>query len=51
MIQIWKCVKISEEGTERKEEVIISVQDTMENAKYFCKKNRIRKPKLIKVSD
>lgn len=50
MIQIWKRHK-SQNGKDKEDEVLISVQDTMENARYFCEKNRIENVKLIKVLD
>ena len=41
MIQIWKK---TENG-----DIIVSVQDSMENARYFCEKNRIENAELVKV--
>lgn len=32
-----------------KDNVLISIQDSFENAEYFCKKNRIENPQFIKV--
>lgn len=37
MIQIWK------------DNILISVQADMENAQYFCEKNRIENAELVKV--
>ena len=43
MIQIWK---ITDGG-----DMLISVQDTMENAQYFCEKNNIKNVDFVKVLD
>ncbi|MGN0014166.1 MAG: hypothetical protein ACI37T_01970 [Candidatus Gastranaerophilaceae bacterium] len=42
MIWIWKCVKVSQNGKDKEDEVLISVQDTMENARYFCEKTALK---------
>ncbi|MBQ2644048.1 hypothetical protein IJG14_00565 [bacterium] len=49
MIQIWKQIKSQIDGKEKT--ILISVQANMDNAQYFCEKNRIEDVKLVKVSD
>ncbi|MCR5260654.1 MAG: hypothetical protein K6C94_02330 [Candidatus Gastranaerophilales bacterium] len=53
MIQIWKRHK-SQNGdkTETAEDyTLVSVQDTIENAQYFCEKNRLEDVEFVKVLD